>query len=329
MSVPLTVACSHYDRTEALRDGRVRVEGVKLTCLDLPVEEIFFRMARFREFDAAELSLSSYVVSLSSQAPFVALPVFPSRMFRHSGIYVHSDTGITHPKELTGRTVGLAEYQLTANVWIRGILAEHYGLDARSVRYRTGGLHAPGRIEKLAIRPPHGVDIAPIAADRTLSELLVSGEIDALYTPRAPRPFAEGRPEVRRLFGDPAAEERAYFAETGVFPIMHVLVLRRDVYERNRWLARALYKAFEEARRIALADIDETAALRFMLPWLHEEVRRSKEILGPDYWSYGLTKANEHTLSVFLRYAHEQGIAARRWEPAELFAPETLEEFVI
>lgn len=340
MSVPLTLACSHYDRTEGLRDGSVRVEGVDLTYVDLPVEEIFFRMARFQEFDAAEMSLSSYVLGLNEGlnegpnegpnegSPFVAIPAFPSRSFRHSGIYVNSAAGITRPQDLIGRTVGIAEYQLTANVWIRGILEEQYGVAPHAVRYRTGGLHSPGRVEKVRVQPPAGVELTPIGPEQTLDQMLVEGEIDAVYSPRAPMPFQQGDARVRRLFEDVEAEERRYYGATGVFPIMHVVVLRRDVYERNHWLARALFKAFEQGRRQALDAIDETAALRFMLPWLVEEVRRTRELLGPDYWTYGLAQ-NEATLRAFLRYSHAQGLARREYEPAELFAPETLEEFVI
>lgn len=329
MAVRLTLACSHYDRTEGLRDGSVSVEGVDLTYVDLPVEEIFFRMATYQEFDVAELSLSTYVLGMGAgHGRFIAIPVFPSRAFRHSGIYVNSSAGISEPKQLMGRTVGIAEYQLTANVWLRGILQDEYDVPAASPRYRTGGLHAPGRIEKVKVDLPPGVVVEPIGPTQTLAEMLVSGEIDALYTPRTPRPFAERRPEVRRLFEDSGAEERRYYASTGVFPIMHVLVLRRDVYEENRWLARSLFKAFETARRQVMDVIEDTVAMRYMLPWLHDEVARTRALLGDDYWPYGL-EANERTLRVFLRYAHEQGIVPRRLEPAELFAPESLESFVI
>jgi 4,5-dihydroxyphthalate decarboxylase len=329
MNLPITLACSHYDRTEALRDGRVRVQGVDLTYLDLPVEEIFFRMARFREFDAAEMSLSSYVLSRNAaDHPFVAIPVFPSRMFRHSSVYVHAASGITEPGQLAGRVVGLAEYQLTANVWVRGIFAEQYGLDPASVRYRTGGLHDPGRAEKIRVDVPEGIEIGPLAPTETLADLLVRGEIDAVYTPRTPEPFRRGDPNVRRLFADPQAEEQRYYRETGVFPIMHVVVLRREVYERNRWLASSLFTAFEAARRLVVGSIDETAALTVMLPWLHDEVRRTRELLGDDYWTYGLA-GNEQTLRTFLRYSHDQGLADRIWEPAELFAPEALERTLV
>jgi 4,5-dihydroxyphthalate decarboxylase len=326
VALRLSLACSECDRTQGLRDGSVPVEGVSLTCIGLPVEEIFHRMARFAEFDAAELSLSSYVISLQLGKPFIAVPVFPSRMFRHSGIYVNSDSGIAEPADLIGRTVGVAEYQLTANVWIRGILQEHYGVPVTSVTYRTGGLHEPGRTEKLPLSLPDDIRVEPIGGGQTLAQMLVAGEIDALYTPRTPAPFAQGRPEVRRLFDDSAAEEARYFAGTGVFPIMHTVVLRRDLYAEHRWLARAFVKAFEQARRRALDGIDETATLRYMVPWLPEEVARTRRLLGDDYWPYGLP-ANQGVLETFLRYSAEQGLAPRL-RPADLFAPETLEDFV-
>jgi 4,5-dihydroxyphthalate decarboxylase len=326
--VPLTLACWDYDRTLPLAAGDVRPDGIDLTYLNLPVEETFFRMARFREFDAAELSLSSYVISLGQDAPFVAIPVFPSRSFRHNGIYVHAGSGISAPADLAGRIVGVPEYQLTAAVWIRGILAEHYGVAVGSVRYRTGGLHRPGRTDKIRHAAPPGVEIEPISPGATLDGMLAEGVLDALYSPRTPRLFAAGDPRVRRLFTDPRAEEEQYFAATGIFPIMHVVALRRDVYERRPWLAQSLYKAFEEARAATAARMRETAAPRYMLPWLYADIERTQALMGPDFWSYGLA-ANENTLRTFLRYSHEQHLASKLLEPTDLFAPETCETHVV
>ncbi len=329
LRVPLTLACWDYDRTLPLAQGDVRPAGIDLTYLNLPVEETFFRMTRFREFEAAELSLFSYVLSLggdgNAAAPFVAIPVFPSRAFRHNGIYIHAASGITEPADLAGRLVGVPEYQLTAAVWIRGILAERHGLPVASVRYRTGGLHQPGRTDKITHQVPSGVDIAPIPAGQTLAGMLAAGSIDALYSPRTPRPFAAGDARVTRLFAEPRAVEEAYYTDTRIFPIMHVIVLRRDVYQRWPWLARSLCTAFEEARALTVARMAETAATPYLVPWLYADLERTQQIMGTDFWSYGLTADNEHTLRTFLRYSHEQGLASRRFEPAELFAPETLE----
>jgi 4,5-dihydroxyphthalate decarboxylase len=323
--VRLSLACGDYDRTRPLIDGTVRPNGLELTCLPMPVEEIFFRMARFREFDAAELSLGSYLVSLS-EGPFVAIPVFPSRSFRHSGIYVPLSSPVSSPADLAGKTVGLAEYQLTANIWIRGILADRHGLPVDAVRYRTGGLHAPGRPEKLAVSLPPSIDIAPIGAGETLSDLLAAGAIDALYTPRTPRAYVEGR--ARRLFPDFPAVEEQYWRDTGIFPVMHVVVIRREIYENDRWIARSLMDAFVRARQIALDGMAETAALRYMLPWLAANVEHAQRVLGDQYWTYGLP-GNSRALETVIRYAHSQGLIDSPVEPAALFAPETLADTVI
>lgn len=326
----ITLACGDYDRTRALADGRVGIEGVDLTLLSLSPEETFFRMVRFEEFDVAELSLSTFVLTLQQDAPFVAIPVFPSRAFRHNGIYVNAAAGIDAPEQLAGRRVGIAEYQLTANVWIRGILADFHGVPVDAVRYVTGGLHQPGRDEKMAIPAlPEGVEVTPCPAGRTLSEMLVSGEIQALYTPRVPRPFLQRDPRVRRLFPAVRQVEESYFRRTRIFPIMHVVAIRREVYQRSRWLASSLAKAFGQARDLAFRGLDETASLPFVLPWVYDEIGRVQALLGDDYWSYGLNDANQRVLGTFLRYAREQGLAKADIEPRDLFAPETLDELTI
>jgi 4,5-dihydroxyphthalate decarboxylase len=258
--------------------------------------------------------------------PFVALPVFTSRMFRHGAVYVNADSGIRTPADLRGKRVGSPEFQLTAGVWIRGILAEHHGVPVDSVTYYTGGQETPGRIEKGAVETD--LDIRPIPVGATLSQMLADGELDALQTPRVPSPFSAGDRRVRRLFDDVVTVEREYYAATGIFPIMHVVVLRSDVYERHRWMAQSLYKACVAARDDAYRRVYDSSALRFMEPWLIQHVEQSRELLGSDFWSYGLA-SNEKVLDVFLRYHHEQGLSKQRYEPADLFAPETAEAFVI
>ncbi|HEY2238444.1 MAG TPA: hypothetical protein VGI21_06625 [Streptosporangiaceae bacterium] len=331
--LPLTLACGPYDRTRALADGRVPVEGTDLRYIALDPEEIFFRMLGHGEFDVSELSLSSYLLTHlaggpagGTASPLIAIPVFPSRSFRHSGVYVRDGSSVTRPEDLAGRTVGVAEYQLTANVWIRGILQEYHGVPARSVRYRTGGLNQPGRQEKIPLHLPPDIDIAPIPPGQTLAGLLARGEIDAVYSPRAP--IAPEGARLRRLFTDPRRAEQDYYRASGVFPVMHVVVLQRRLYEANRWLAQSLMKAFEKAKGLAYADLQRTAALAVTLPWVREEYEASVELLGPDYWSYGLTP-NQAVLETFIRYADEQGMIARRPGPAELFAPETLHSVII
>ena len=325
--LPLTLACGDYDRTRALLEGSVRPDGIDLTYLRLPVEETFFRMVRHREFDVAEMSLSSYAASLGrTERPFVALPVFTSRMFRHGGIFVNAEAGIEKPSDLRGKRVGNAEFQLTANVWIRGILADEHQVPVDSVSYLTGGQESPGRIEKGAIDT--AFDISPIPEDRTLAEMLHAGEIDAFYGPRIPSTFHRGDGRVRRLFTDPVAAEREYFERTRIFPVMHVVAIRRDVYEANRWIAQSLFKAFRQAKDTAYAAFLDASALRFMSPWLIQHAEADRALLGEDFWSYGLD-ANVHVLETFLGHHHAQGLSPRLLAPEELFAVETLESFVI
>jgi 4,5-dihydroxyphthalate decarboxylase len=325
----LTLACWNYDRTSALADERVRPDGIDLRCLTLPVEETFFRMARHREFDLAEMSLSTYVVSLfEAEPPLVAIPVFLSRAFRHSCVYVHASSGISAPADLSGRRIGCPEYQLTACVWIRGTMADEYGVPPASPTYVLGGQEERGRLEKMELALPPHIRIERIGADETLASMLAGGGIDALYTPRMPSTFRSGERSVRRLFDDFFTVERDYFRRTAIFPIMHVVAIRRDVYERHRWIAQSLYKAFCAAQRLTYADLSQTAALKTMLPWLTDHVELTRREMGEDFWPYGLDR-NRHVLATFLRYAHEQGLAKRVMEPSELFAPESLEAFKI
>lgn len=325
----LTLACGDYDRTRALAEGTICPDGIDLTYLRLPVEETFFRMLRHQEFEVAEMSLSSYVVSLQRvPSPFVAIPVYTSRSFRHSSVYVNADAGITQPMDLRGRAVGTPEFQLTASVWIRGILAEHHGVPVESMTHLTGGQEQPGRVEKQALDLPAGIKVGRIGAGQTLARMLADGDLDALITPRIPSPFAARDPRVRRLFEDVVGVEQAYFAETGIFPIMHVVVIRRDVYERTPWVASSLYKAFVLAKQDAWERLYDSSALRFMLPWLNQQLEEAERTLGADYWSYGL-EANLATLATFLRYHHEQGLSKRLLRPEELFAPESTESAVI
>jgi 4,5-dihydroxyphthalate decarboxylase len=325
----LTLACWNYDRTSALLDGRIRPDGIDLNYLNLPVEETFFRMMRHREFDAAEMSLSSYVLSLfTPDAPFVAIPVFPSRMFRHSGVFVNTAAGIREPKDLIGRKVGTPEYQLTAVVWIRGILADDYGVPVESVTYFTGGAEEPGRPEKQPIELPAGIRLQRIGPTQALSAMLALGDIDAIYAPRVPSSFSGGSGSVARLFPDFVSVEREYFRRTRIFPIMHTIVIRREIYERHRWVAQSLVKAFAAAQKDTYEELLQTAAAKAMLPWLTAHVEETRAEMGADFWPYGFEK-NRHVLETFLRYSHEQGLAKERLPPERLFAPESLESFKI
>ncbi|MDZ4075751.1 MAG: ABC transporter substrate-binding protein [Hylemonella sp.] len=325
----LTFACWNYDRTRALMDGSIQPDGIDLNYLNLPVEETFFRMLRHQEFEMAEMSLSSYTVSMFREPrPFVAIPIFPSRFFRHSCIYVNANSGIREAKDLIGKRVGNPEYQMTAPVWIRGILSDHYGVPVDSVTYYTGGEEEPGRSEKIRLDLPSNIKVKPIGPEQTLSQMLLDGEIDALYTARMPSSFLKGGGKVKRLFEDYEPVERNYFRETGIFPIMHTVALRRDVYEAHPWIAQSMMKALVASQQRCYEDLYETAALKTMLPWLTAHVEQAKREMGDDFWPYGFEK-NEATLRTFLRYSFEQGLSKRLLEPRELFAPQTLESFRI
>ena len=325
----LTLACWDYDRTRAIMENRVRFDGIDLTYLNLVVEETFFRQLRYREFDVSEMSFSSYLLLLSEpDPPFIAIPVFPSRSFRHSAIYINIGAGISKPHELAGKRIGCAEYQLTANVWIRGLLQDEYGVAPSSYITLTGGLEAPGRVEKMPLALPPDIRVEPIPPGKTLAAMLEAGEFDALFSPRAPTGFTSGSGRIRRLFEDTHTAEREYFERTRIFPIMHVVAIRREIYEKNRWVARSLFKGFVEAQRMAYEDLRQTIALKTMLPWLIYHVRETEKMMGPDFWPYGYAP-NAETIQRLLRYSYEQGLSKRQLTPEELFAPETMESFKI
>jgi 4,5-dihydroxyphthalate decarboxylase len=307
MKLPLSLAISPYDHARDLRP-----QGIELMLLELPIEEIFHRFTRFREWDVSEMSFGKVVSLMSQPDPdIVAIPVFPSRVFRHSAIY----SKLTKPKDLEGKRVGIPEWAQTAGIYVRGLLQHEYGVDLRRIDWVQAGVREPGRAEKVALKLPDGIRITP-APDRTLAGMLASGELDAVISARDP-----GGP---RLFENYREIEEAYFRKTRIFPIMHVVVLRREVYERDRWVAMNLLKAFEEAKRASQDRITEIGISHVPMPWLAEHARRWRELAGEDFWPYGI-EANRPTLEAFLQYAFEQGVASRRLGVEELFAPETLE----
>jgi 4,5-dihydroxyphthalate decarboxylase len=323
----LSLACWDYDRTRALADGSVRAEGIDLVYNDLFVEETFFRMLRNREFDIAEMSLSSYCVSLMRDDPaFIAIPVFPSRFFRHSCIFVSAKSGIREPRDLAGKRIGVPEYQMTAPVWIRGILQDEYGVDPAGCEYWTGGEEEPGRDEKLKLELPAKFKVKPIGPEQTLSKMIAAGELDAMHTARTPSSFHTQPDNVKRLFGNFVEIEKSYYRKTRIFPIMHTVVIRRDLYEKNRWIAQSLAKAFAQAQRKTYENLNTSMALTTMLPWQSAHVEEARALLGEDWWPYGV-EPNRHVLETFVRYHHEQGLSKRRLKVEELFAPETLTSF--
>ena len=325
----ITLACWDYDRTRALIDGSVAPDGLELVYLNQPVEETFFRMMRYKEYDASEMSLSSYVASLDKTDPaFIAIPVFPSRFFRHSCIFVSTKSGIRKPEDLKGKRIGVPEYQMTAPVWIRGILSDDYGVKVTDCEHFSGGEEEPGRDEKLKISVPPAIKLRSIGTNQTLSRMLADGELDALVTARAPSTFHEEPDKVRRLFPNYVDVEKEYYRRTKIFPTMHTVVIRRDVYAQNPWIAQSLTKAFTEAKARAYELYRQTAALPAMVPWLVAELEEARREMGEDWWPYGL-EPNRKALETFLRYHHEQGLSKRLFKPEELFARETLTSFKV
>lgn len=324
--IPLSMAVCDYDRCRAVLDGRVGVDGCTILPTPLEPEEAFHRAFRHAEFDVSELSLSSFTMLTSrGESPYVGIPVYVSRLFRHSGIYIRTDRGIDDASKLGGLRIGLPEYQITATVWIRGILQDEYGVDLSSIAWRQGGLEEAGRTERSTLQLPSEIDLAPIPSDRTLSDMLEAGEIDALVSARAPSCFLRGAPNVGRMFPDYRSTEKAYFTKTGIFPMMHIVGLRRSIYERHPWIAVNLYKAFIEAKRHAMYELSQIGHLFVSLPWSVLERDETVALMGEDFWSYGVSGNDRKAMDTFLRYHHEQGLSARKVEVKELFAPSTLE----
>ena len=324
-NVPISIACNDYDRTRAIMDGRVRVEGCDVTYLPLDAEEVFFRAFRTQQFDVSELSFSSYMLQTArGECPYIGIPAFVSRLFRHSGIYIRTDRGIRKPADLKGRLIGVPEYQLTALVWIRGMLKDEYGIDPSEIHWRSGGQEEPGRDERTPLTLTNGVDLQPIPEGETLSNMLVKGELDALFTARAPSCFDKGAPNIDRLFPDYRTVERAYYKKTGMFPIMHLIGVRKSLVERHPWLATGLFKAFCAAKAIALEEIRDVAALNVTLPWAVAEARETAALMGQDFWKYGVQE-NAREIDALTRYSYEQGLALRKRTPEELFDKSTFE----
>jgi 4,5-dihydroxyphthalate decarboxylase len=315
----ITIACRGYDRVRALIDGTVAIDGCDTVVLPWKAEEIFLRAYDGAQFDVTELSMSSHILTTAMGITrYVAIPVFISRMFRHAAIYIRADLGIEGPAGLRGKAVGVPEYQMTAALWARGMLSDEYGVRSEEMRWRTGGLEIPGRAEKfgLVLKPPF--DVRSIPKDRTLNELLAHGELDALVSARPPSCFAGEKSEVRRLFPSYRDVEADYFQKTGLFPIMHVIGIRRDLADRYPWLAGAVYRAFQRAQAVCVAAMEDDNALEIMLPWSLDELAATKKIMGANYWPYGI-EANRSAISAMVRYAHEQGLTDRELAIEELF----------
>lgn len=314
----LTFATSEYDHFNDLTNGRVTAQGIDLNVNLYEVEEIFFRMALHRDFDMSEMSFAKFVGQVSGDRPdIIGLPVFPSRVFRLSNIYVSKKSGIKKPGDLKGKKVGTPEWAQTASVYTRGWLTDHVGIKLSEIDWRQAGVDQPGRVEKVKLKLPKGVKLTPMP-DKSLSEMLASGELDAAFSAHAPHSFLQGHPNVKRMFPNYRDVEAEYYQMTKVFPIMHVIAIKKEILERNPWVAANLMTAFEQARANSIARVLEITASRMPIPWLTYEGEEKMKLLGRDYFPYGI-EDNRVTLEAFLKWTFEQGIAQRHLKPEDLF----------
>jgi 4,5-dihydroxyphthalate decarboxylase len=325
----VSIAIGDYDRNRPLFDHQVEIDGVDPIFMKLEPEEIFFRAFRNAEFDICELSLSSMTVkSARGDCPYVGIPAFLSRAFRHTSIFIRTDKGIREPRDLIGRKVGMPEYQLTACVWARAFLEDDFGVKPSGLLWVLGGIEQPGRAEKIKLSLPSNVRIESAPAGTSLNALLEQGQIDAFIGPRAPSCFARGHPHVDWLFADPAAEAAAYYRRSGIFPIMHLVGVRRELADSNQWLPAAVLKAFEQSKAMAIAKLTDFSATKITMPFVEEQLRAVRRLMGEEFWPYGLA-ANRHVLDHFLDHHHRQGLSQRRVKAEELFHPSTRETYRI
>jgi 4,5-dihydroxyphthalate decarboxylase len=326
-ALELSIAMGDYDRTRPILDGRVKIDGVDPVCMLLSPEEMFFRAFRHKAFDVSELSISSYCVTVAGGSPhYVAIPVFLSRAFRHTSIYIRLDRGIEKPQDLVGKKLGIAEYQQSANVWVRGILEQDFGVKPADIHWVRGGMDTPGRPEKIELKLPADIRIEQAPVGATLNEMLAEGEIDGFVGPRWPRCFDEGHPMVGRLFRDPIAAAADYFARTGIFPIMHLLGVRRSLAEQHPWLPGALMKAFSAAKDTALAALNDTSAAKVTMPFVEDNLAAVRRLMGADYWPYGIAD-NVRVLEAFCEMHYRQGLSPERLTIEQMFHPATFEAY--
>ena len=323
--LPLTVCTGDYDRVRALADGRVSIEGCEVNYLTMNPEQVFYRAWNNLEFDVTELSGSSYILARSTDwDEYIAVPVFPSRMFRHSGIYIRADAGIEKPEDLKGREVGVPVYAMTASLWLRGMLQDDFGVAPADIHWRTGGLEEGGRKPKFPPNLPPEIKVTPISDDQTLSAMLADGEITALVSAREPSCFGPNNTDIVRLFPDFRAVEKDWYARTGLFPIMHVLAIRKSLVDREPWLATSVLKGFTEAKDICLNEMSDVTALAVSMPWIAAELSETRALMGHDIWPYGFQE-NLNEIETMCRWSKAQGLAAREMKPEELFHPATLD----
>jgi 4,5-dihydroxyphthalate decarboxylase len=318
----LDIASGFYDRVEPVASGRVKPEGIDPSFIFINhPREIFWRMIKHEEFDVSEMSLATYVASVSrGDERFIGIPIFLSRAFRHGSIFVNANSGIKEPSDLVGKRIGAPEYGMTALVWVRGILQEQYGIKPNDLKWYVGPR------ERLPRKLSDGPEITVLQDEKMLGSMLVNGELDALIAPRVPDPFRKGSDKIRRLFPNYRELELAYYQETKMFPIMHLMVVKSDIYRQHKWVATSLYRAFNQAKELAISEMYEAGSSKVTLPWVPGEIESSRSLMGNDYWPYGV-EANRANLETFLRYMADQGLLERSVEIEELFAPETVEMF--
>ena len=328
--VEITIATWDYDRVRPIMDGRVKVEGCEVNFIVVPPEECFHRAWNNQDFDVTEIGLSGYIIGtsrgqgLGGDSPYVAIPVFLSRSFRVSGIYIRTDRGIEIPEDLKGKKIGIPEYQITAAVWSRGFLSDEYGVRAEDLNWYQGSMDDPGRKDKWPNNLPEGFPLCHLTGNQTINAMLASGELDAFIGPRTPKSYRDGKTSIRRLFENFEEIEKDYYRRTHIFPIMHPLGIRRSLYEKHPWIALNLYLAFETAKKISQAEMLETAALKIGHPWIVSATQSAQEVMGADIFPYGVA-ASRPTLEAAIRYSTEQHMAVRPITIEEMFPPNTLE----
>ncbi|MEC3917890.1 4,5-dihydroxyphthalate decarboxylase [Nocardia sp. CDC160] len=325
----LTIGCFQYDTTRALFDGSVRLEGADVTMATAAtLPELFERLIRASEFDIAELGLTFYLRLLETGLPYVALPIFPNRVFRHSCVFVNVHCGITDPTHLSGRVIGeFGIYGQDSGVWAKGILSDEYGFRPERNRWVIGGLESPAPPFDFVPHPrPAELEWSAASEGASLNAMLDAGEIDALFSANVPQCVLDGSPNVARLFPDFEPLERDYYRRTAIFPIMHTIVVRKDLLQARPRLAQDVYRAFTQAKERAAEHYRRGRRLyqvQTMVPWMNALIDRDIDQLGADWWPYGIA-ANHAALDTYLRYHFEQGLSSRRWKVDDVFAPELL-----
>ena len=326
--INLTMGFNDYDHVRDLASGRVKAEGITLTHLQMEVEEIFPRFSLNQEWDVSEMSFAMYSSAIAAgDAPFTGIPVFPSRYFRHSSIYVRADGPVSRPEDLGGKRIGVPQWSQTATVYVRGWMTDIVGVALSDATWFQSGVNQAGRRETAPVRVPDGVSLT-FVPDRSLQEMLLAGDLDVIFSARPPQAFIDGNPGIARLFPDFRSAEEAYFADTGIYPIMHTVAIKRDVFERHPWVARNMYNAFVEAKRRGVARLRQENASQIAIPWLTAIIGEATARLFPDgdYWPYGI-EGNRATIEPFLKYCFDQGVTARHLAPEDLFPKEALTEF--